>query len=99
MENIEKVEETGDGRTIWTISAPGGQSVRVETKIAEERENELVAWRSAEGSDIDTEGRVAFRDAPGGRGKLGETIVSSNTPAGALRPPMPEERRERKRGG
>src|SRR3546814_3756596 len=63
MENIEKVEETGDGRTIWTISAPGGQSVRVETKIAEERENELVAWRSVKGSDIDTEGRVAFRDA------------------------------------
>src|SRR3546814_11398145 len=83
MENIEKVEETGDGRTIWTISAPGGQSVRVETKIAEERENELVAWRSVEGSDIDTAGRVAFRDAPGGRGTLVEAIISYKPPAGA----------------
>src|SRR3546814_11065597 len=84
MENIEKVEETGDGRTIWTISAPGGQSVRVETKIAEEREHELVAWRSVKGSEIDTEGRVAFRDAPGGRGTLVDAIISSQPPAGAL---------------
>src|SRR3546814_1480416 len=84
MENIEKVEETGDGRTIWTISAPGGQSVRVETKIAEERENELVAWRSVKGSEIDTECRVAFRDAPGERGTLVEAIISYKPPARAL---------------
>src|SRR3546814_20387603 len=52
--------------------------------MAEERENELVAWRSVKGSDIDTEGRVAFRDAPGGRGTLVEAIIPYKPPAGAL---------------
>src|SRR3546814_12718428 len=84
MENIEKVEETGDGRTIWTIFAPAGQSVRVETKIAEERENELVAWRSDKGSDIDTDRRVAFRDALERSGQRGEPMISYTPPAGAL---------------
>src|SRR3546814_18154711 len=45
---------------------------------------ELVAWRPVKGSDIDTEGRVALRDAPGGRGTLVEAIISFKPPAGAL---------------
>src|SRR3546814_14629891 len=74
--------------------------------MAEERENELGAWRSVKGSDIDTEGRVAFRDAPGGRGTLVEAIISYKPPAGALgramatlfaKEPAMQARREMKR--
>jgi uncharacterized membrane protein len=84
MENVEQIRPTGgDGRTVWTIKAPAGQTVDVETEIAREVENELIAWRSVEGSDIDTEGRVTFEDAPGERGTRVSLIVAYDAPGGA----------------
>ena len=83
MENIESVVVEGD-RTVWTISAPMGRAVKLETEIVEERENELIAWRSVEGSEIDAEGRVTFRDAPKDRGTRVEAIVAYKPPAGEL---------------
>ena len=70
MENIEKVTPGPDGRSVWTIAAPGGFTVDLETEIAEEREGELIAWRSTEASDIDADGRVTFTDGPAGRGTI-----------------------------
>ena len=84
MENLDKVQPTGaNGRSVWTIKAPAGQTVDVETEIAREVENELIAWRSVEGSDIDTEGRVTFEDAPGERGTRVGLIIAYDPPAGA----------------
>ena len=85
MENLVRVEpKAADGRAVWTIKAPGGRTVDVETEIAREVENELIAWRSVEGSEIDTEGRVTFEDAPGDRGTRVSLIVSYDAPGGAL---------------
>jgi uncharacterized membrane protein len=85
MENVENIRPTGaDGRAVWTIKAPAGETVDVETEIAREVENELIAWRSVEGSDIDTEGRVTFEDAPGERGTRVGLIVAYDAPAGKL---------------
>jgi len=84
MENLEKVQPTGaNGRSVWTIKAPAGQTVDVETEVVKDVENELIAWRSVEGSDIDTEGRVTFEDAPGERGTRVGLIVAYDPPAGA----------------
>jgi len=83
MENIEKVQPTGADTAVWTIKAPAGQTVDVETRIVEDRPDELIAWRSVEGSDIDTEGRVRFRDA-GARGTIVEAIIAYKPPGGAL---------------
>jgi uncharacterized membrane protein len=82
MENIERVQPTGKSRSVWTIKAPAGRTVDVETEIIEERADELIAWRSVEGSDIDTEGRVKFRDA-GARGTIVEAIIAYRPPGGA----------------
>lgn len=85
MENVERVErKDGNGRAVWTIKAPGGRTVEVETEIAREIENELIAWRSVDGSDVDTEGRVTFEDAPGERGTRVGLIISYDAPAGAI---------------
>ncbi|WP_052134272.1 SRPBCC family protein [Sphingomonas sp. 37zxx] len=81
MENLDSVVMTGGNRSRWTIKSPGG-TVTVDSEIAQEREGELIAWRSVEGSEIDTEGRVAFRDAPGGRGTQVELIVAYKAPFG-----------------
>lgn len=83
MENVERIQPVGvDGRSVWTIKAPAGKTVDIETEIVREIENELIAWRSVEGSDIDTEGRVTFEDAPGERGTRVSLIVAYDPPAG-----------------
>ncbi len=82
MDNLERVESLGDRRSRWTIRAPGGASVVVTTEVAQEKQGELIAWRSVTGSDVDTEGRVAFRDAPGDRGTEVELVIAYKPPLG-----------------
>ena len=84
MESLENVEPAPGGEGMaWTIRAPAGQTVRVVTRIAREEPGELIAWRSIEGSDIDTEGRVTFEDAPGERGTRVGLIIAWQPPGGA----------------
>lgn len=84
MENVVSVRTTGsDGRSVWTIRAPAGTTVDVETEVVREIEGEVIAWRSVEGSQITTEGRVEFRDAPGDRGTQVTAIVAYKPPLGA----------------
>ena len=86
MENLERIE-TGGGdaaRSTWYIKAPAGQTVAVETEVVREEEGKLIAWRSVEGSGIDTEGRVTFEDAPGDRGTRVGLIIAYKPPAGEL---------------
>lgn len=83
MENIVSVEPAGaSGRSRWTILAPLGSQVELETEIVEEREGEMISWRSVGGSDIEAEGKVHFRDAPAGRGTEIEAIIAYKPPAG-----------------
>ncbi len=83
MENLIEVSPAGtDGHSVWTIRGPAGKSVQVETRIAREVDGALIAWRSVEGSDIDTEGRVTFEDAPGQRGTRVGLIIAYVPPMG-----------------
>lgn len=83
MENIHSVE-TLDDLTTWTIRAPAGSNVQVKTCIVADKPDAQIAWRSVEGSDIKTKGKVMFRDAPGGRGTIVEAIVAYRPPAGEV---------------
>ncbi|KTR83904.1 cyclase [Novosphingobium barchaimii] len=85
MENVEQVRPVGtDGHNIWTIRAPLGKTAEIETVIAREEPGKLIAWRSVEGSEIDTEGRVTFEDAPGERGTRVSVRIAYKPPAGEL---------------
>lgn len=106
MENLQSVQEMEDGRTRWLIKAPGGTSVAVMTRIVQDRPGEEIAWRSTEDSDVDTEGKVAFREAPGGRGTIVSAIIAYKPPGGEVgrllakvmgREPGIQARRELKR--
>jgi uncharacterized membrane protein len=83
MENIDKVQPTGPDSAVWTIKAPAGQTVEVETRVVTDQPDELIAWRSVEGSEIETEGRVKFREA-GARGTIVEAIIAYKPPAGPV---------------
>ncbi len=106
MENVEAIRSVAPNRAVWTVSAPAGRSVDIETEVIEERENEVIAWRSTENAAIECQGRVSFQDAPAGRGAIVEAIIAYVPPAGDLgrlvaklfqREPGIQTRRELKR--
>ena len=85
MENVAAIDgPDADGISIWRIKAPAGRTVDVKTEIASEKQGEHIAWRSVEGSDIETRGEVRFAEAPGDRGTRVSLIMSYDPPAGAL---------------
>jgi uncharacterized membrane protein len=83
MENIERVDVLDAKRSHWVISAPGDGSVEWDAILTEERENETLAWVSAEGADIKHEGRVEFRDGPPGRGTEVKVVLAYEAPGGS----------------
>lgn len=84
MENVTAIRSTGGGRSVWTIRAPGGRTVDIETEVTEDRAGEVIAWKSVEGATITTEGRVTFADAPGDRGTRVTLVIDYAPPLGEL---------------
>ncbi|WP_437813466.1 SRPBCC family protein [Sorangium sp. So ce1078] len=84
MEHLTDVEVIDGSRSRWTARAPGGGSVSWRAEIIEDRENELIAWRSREPADIENAGSVRFVPAPGGRGTEVHVTIDYKAPAGAL---------------
>jgi uncharacterized membrane protein len=70
MEHVESVQAIGENGndTRWLVKGPGGRTLHWEARIINEKENELIAWRSLEGSQVPNAGSVLFSDASGGRG-------------------------------
>ncbi|WP_343342831.1 SRPBCC family protein [Sphingomicrobium sp. XHP0239] len=84
MENLDRIEPKGGDRNVWVIRAPAGQTVDVETVVSGEKNGEFIAWKSVEGSDITTSGKVTFEDAPGDRGTRVGIDLAYDPPAGVL---------------
>ncbi|PXA97465.1 cyclase [Nostoc sp. 3335mG] len=84
MHAIERIEMTGERRARWTVKAPVGQTVTLETEITELVENELIGWTSTPQSQIETTGRVTFADAPADRGTVVTADIGYKPPGGDL---------------
>ena len=84
MEHLQAVTVSGGNRSHWVAKAPLGQSVEWDAEIHNERENELIAWRSLEGSQVETAGSVHFTPAQAGRGTEVRVNLKYNPPAGQI---------------
>jgi len=84
MKHLKSVQVTGDRRSHWVAKAPAGRTVEWDAEITEDRPNELIAWRSLEGSDVENMGSVRFERAPGGRGAVVKVHMRYNPPAGVI---------------
>lgn len=84
MEGVRSVTRDGDGTFRWVIAGPAGAEVKLHTRIIEDRPDDFIAWRSVEGSEIDAEGKVMFRDAPANRGTVVEAIIAYKPPGGTV---------------
>jgi uncharacterized membrane protein len=84
MSHLESVQVIDERRSRWEAVAPAGMTVEWEAQIIEDRPNELIAWHSLEGSDIENSGSVRFATAPGGRGTEVKVSLLYNPPGGAV---------------
>ena len=60
FKHIDRVEHIGDRLTRWVASAPGDMEISWNAEITEDKKNEIIAWRSIEGSELVSSGVVSF---------------------------------------
>jgi uncharacterized membrane protein len=84
MRHLESVQVTGDRRSRWCATGPAGMRVEWEAETIRDDENEWIAWRSLEGSDVQNSGSVRFSPAPGARGTEVRVQLQYSPPGGAL---------------
>jgi uncharacterized membrane protein len=82
MDHLESVTVLDEDRSHWVAKAPAGTKVEWDATIQDEIENELIAWRSLPGSDIDNAGSVHF--IPAGDGTEVRVVLSYDPPAGRV---------------
>lgn len=84
MSHLEHVEVLDERRSHWVAKAPAGRTVVWDAEVTEDRPNELLAWRSLEGADVDNSGEVRFERAPGGRGTVLRVEMRYSPPGGVI---------------
>lgn len=84
MRHIHSVSKIADKQYRWTALTPLGGRLSWDAEIVAERDNELISWRSLPGSEIEVDGSVEFRNAPGNRGTIVDAIVIYRPPAGSI---------------
>ncbi len=83
MNNLESVAVLDDKRSHWIAKGPAGTKVEWGAEIINEIPNELIGWRSVEGSQIDNAGSVHFESNGNGHTNV-RVILRYDPPAGAL---------------
>ncbi len=84
MRHVESVELLGGNRSHWRVSAPAGMTVQWDAEIVEQRDSELIAWRTLPNADVEHSGTVRFTPAPGARGTEVRVALDFAPPAGRL---------------
>ena len=82
--NLESVQLISDRRSHWVATGPAGRRIQWDAEIVEDHENQLIAWRSLEGADVEHYGSVRFEAAPGDRGTFIKVEILYSPPVGVL---------------
>ena len=84
MDHLESVEIIDSLKSRWVARGPAGVSVDWYAHIINYVENEVIAWRSLEGSEVANAGSVTFRPAPDYKCTDVKVSLQYNPPAGEL---------------
>ena len=83
MRHVDSVTVLDEFRSHWVVQGPAGTHFEWDAEIHNEKENELIAWRSLDG-DVNHAGSVRFLPTPTGRGTEVRVELRYEPPAGAL---------------
>src|SRR5882724_11612067 len=82
MRHLESVTVQDDLHSHWAVKMFGGKKLEWDSEIIEQRENEMISWRSVPGADVDNAGSVWFTPIPGGKGTVVRVSLKYVPPAG-----------------
>ena len=83
MNHLESVRRFGGNRSHWVAKAPGGTTVEWDAEVYNEKEGEMIAWRTLEGSQVASAGSVHFEPA-GENGTNVRVNLKYDPPGGKL---------------
>ena len=84
MRHIESIQNRGFNTSHWVTNAAGGVKLEWDAEVHNEIPNELIAWRSLQGSDLNHAGSVHFIPDPDKQATRVNVVMSYEPPAGAL---------------
>jgi len=84
MKHLDSVEQTSDTVSRWKARALAGKSVTWTAEIINDIPNEVIAWRSLDGSAVVSAGSVHFDEAGAGRGTRLRVRMQYSPPWGKL---------------
>ncbi len=82
MRHVESVTIQDRIHSHWAIKTVAGKVLEWDSEIIEERDNEMLSWRSVPGADVDNAGSVWFTPIPGGQGTIVRVELKYVPPAG-----------------
>jgi uncharacterized membrane protein len=68
MKHVESVSCENGRRSHWRVWRSEDKQIEWDAEVINERPNEMIAWRTLEGSDVQHAGSIWFTPAPGGLG-------------------------------
>jgi uncharacterized membrane protein len=83
MSHLESVERITDTLSRWRAKAPAGGTVEWNAEIINEVPDQVIGWRSIEGSDVVSAGSVNFEELPG-RGTKVRVRLQYSPPGGKI---------------
>jgi len=83
MDHLESVDVEDALRSHWVAKGPAGLMAEWDAEIINEIPNELIGWRSVDGSNVQNAGSVHFTPA-GNRGTEVKVVLRYDPPGGAL---------------
>jgi uncharacterized membrane protein len=83
MENIQEVEDKGDGHYHWVAKGPAGVPVEWDAIVTDQEPNKYIAWESVPASEIKNRGKVDFEKVDDQKTQI-NVHMSYNPPAGVL---------------
>jgi len=84
MPQLTSVEIVGHRRSHWIARGPAGWRTEWYADIINEIPNQLLAWRTVEGSELVSAGSVHFEHGPVGRGTVVRVKLQYDPPGGRL---------------
>ncbi len=84
MRHLKSVESLDGNRSRWVAEGPMGVTIEWEAETFNEREPELIAWRSLPGSQVDTTGSIRFKELENGRGTAVTVSLKYDPPGGKV---------------
>jgi len=84
MEHLKSVKTVGDTMSHWVVDGPAGKTVEWGAEIINDKENELIAWRSLAEADVDSAGSVRFERLQNNQGTEVTIQLQYLPPAGRV---------------